>query len=62
LKERKLKNMKKELMKAIKEGQPTIYINLINCGTEGKTMVKMLELAGYKPDNLGPQRFYVLTK
>jgi hypothetical protein len=54
--------MKKELMKAIKEGQPTIYINLINCGTEGKTMVKMLELAGYKPNNLGPQRFYVLTK
>lgn len=52
--------MKTELIKAIREGEKTIYINLINCGEQGKTMIEILTLAGYKPDNLGPQRFYTI--
>jgi hypothetical protein len=49
-----------KLLVAIGSGQECIYINLINCAENGPRMIRLLNAAGYYPDNSGPQRFYTL--
>lgn len=56
------KRLVKSLAKAINQRVPEIHINLINCGTSGKTLIKMLEEAGYVSDAPGhPQQIFTLS-
>lgn len=52
------KQMIKEVKEAIKNNIPVVDVNLINCGEAGKEITRLLEEAGYTPDNRGPQREY----